>query len=203
MLEVGLVVWSPPMSSVPFWTAPLQISEGSSMVAHQVSSPFAHFLFAVCKTQVSNVYSRYTSLHFWRAYESELSLSWFLTHMSHPASLIKLPHWSCCLTTFFCQYLECVTGGQWLLPAGASSLSPGAQSPLSGSMTARGTPPSGSMTARGTPRGLRSEPSAFGYGNTTPSGSSTSRATTPKFSTTPSRPTSATKSATQSRYHSA
>lgn len=156
---------------------------------------------STCKTQVSNVYSRYTSLHFWRAYESELSLSWFLTHMSHPASLIKLLHWLCCLSTFFCRYLECVTGGQWLLPAGASSLSPGAQSPLSGSMTARGTPPSGSMTARGTPRGLRSEPSAFGYGNTTPSGSSTSRATTPKFSTTPSRPTSATKSATQSRYH--
>ncbi|DBA71896.1 TPA: hypothetical protein ACH3X2_010942 [Trebouxia sp. C0005] len=53
--------------------------------------------------------------------------------------------------------------------------SPGVQSPLSGSMTARGSPASGSMTARGTPRSLRTEPAGFGYGNNSPSGSMTAR----------------------------
>ena len=55
------------------------------------------------------------------------------------------------------------------------SLTAGIQSPLSGSMTARGSPSSGSMTARGTPRGLRTEPAGFGYGNNSPSGSMTAR----------------------------
>lgn len=60
----------------------------------------------------------------------------------------------------------------------------GVQSPLSGSMTARGSPASGSMTARGTPRSLRTEPAAFGYGNNSPSGSMTARGGS-SFSSTP------------------
>ena len=67
-------------------------------------------------------------------------------------------------------------------------------------MTARGTPPSGSMTARGTPRGLRSEPSAFGYGNsgTPPSGSGSMsfRASTPPLTPSSSRPATAARPAT-------
>lgn len=61
--------------------------------------------------------------------------------------------------------------------------SPGVQSPLSGSMTARGSPASGSMTARGTPRSLRTEPAGFGYGNNSPSGSITARGSS--FNSTP------------------
>ncbi len=60
----------------------------------------------------------------------------------------------------------------------------GVQSPLSGSMTARGSPASGSMTARGTPRSLRTEPAGFGYGNNSPSGSMTARGGS-SFSSTP------------------
>ena len=59
----------------------------------------------------------------------------------------------------------------------------GVQSPLSGSMTARGSPASGSMTARGTPRSLRTEPAGFGYGNNSPSGSITARGSS--FNSTP------------------
>ena len=62
------------------------------------------------------------------------------------------------------------------LPLERRFLHAGVGSPLSGSMTARAGPTSGSSTARGTPRGLRTEPTAFGYGHSSPSnGSLTAR----------------------------
>ncbi|KAL3156386.1 hypothetical protein ABBQ38_000700 [Trebouxia sp. C0009 RCD-2024] len=61
--------------------------------------------------------------------------------------------------------------------------SPGVHSPLSGSMTARGSPASGSMTSRGHIQGLRTEPAGFGYGNSSPSGSMTARRTGASFAT--------------------
>ncbi len=67
---------------------------------------------------------------------------------------------------------------------GNPTMPAGVQSPLSGSMTARGSPASGSMTARGTPRSLRTEPAGFGYGNNSPSGSMTARGGS-SFSSTP------------------
>ncbi|KAL3132079.1 hypothetical protein ABBQ32_008689 [Trebouxia sp. C0010 RCD-2024] len=59
--------------------------------------------------------------------------------------------------------------------------SPGVHSPLSGSMTARGSPSSGGMTSRGHIQGLRTEPAGFGYGNSSPSGSMTARRTGTSF----------------------
>ncbi len=66
-----------------------------------------------------------------------------------------------------------------------STMPAGVQSPLSGSMTARGSPASGSMTARGAPRSLRTEPAGFGYGNNSPSGSMTARGGSSFSSTSP------------------